>query len=72
LLDDLAAGKPVTKGSQIARKSSEPKPGQGPTLNEPSLYDGSVVGSWRQRFEESIAAAAAAAANAAANAADKK
>ena len=72
LLDDLAAGKPVTKGSQIGRKSSEPKPGQGPTLNETSLYDGSVVGSWRQRFEESIAAAAAAAANAAANAADKK
>jgi NADH-quinone oxidoreductase subunit E len=65
LLADLTAGKPVKKGSQTGRKSSEPMPGQGPTLNEPSLYDGSVVGSWRQRFDESIAAAAAAAADAA-------
>ncbi len=61
LLDDLAAGRAVKVGSQIGRVSSEPDPGQGDTLLDPALYDGSVVGSWRHRFDESAAAAAAAA-----------
>ena len=52
LLDDLAAGRPVKKGSQTGRVSSEPEPGKGTTLNDPALYDGSVVGAWRERFEE--------------------
>ena len=62
LLDDLAAGRPVKKGSQTGRVSSEPEPGQGTTLSDPTLYDGSVVGAWKQRFNESAAAQAAAAA----------
>ena len=61
LLDDLAAGRAVKKGSQTGRVSSEPEPGKGPTLNDPALYDGSVVGAWKQRFDEAAAAAAAAA-----------
>jgi NADH-quinone oxidoreductase subunit E len=66
LLDDLAAGRPVKKGSQTGRVSSEPAPGKGSTLNESSLYDGSVVGAWRARFDEDRAKAEAAAAAAAA------
>jgi NADH-quinone oxidoreductase subunit E len=77
LLDDLAAGRPVQKGSQIGRKSSEPEPGKANALNESNLYDGSVVGSWKKRFEqaraeEKEAAEKAAAEKAAAAAADKK
>jgi NADH-quinone oxidoreductase subunit E len=51
LLDDLAAGRPVRKGSQIGRNRSEPFEAVN-TLQDPSLYDGSVIGSWRKRFEE--------------------
>lgn len=51
LLDDLAAGRPVKKGSQIGRNRSEPFEAVN-TLQDPSLYDGSVVGAWRKRFEE--------------------
>jgi NADH-quinone oxidoreductase subunit E len=54
LLDDLAAGRPVKPGSQIGRQSSEPHLAVN-TLTEPSLYDGSVVGAWRKRFEEEAA-----------------
>ncbi len=56
LLDDLAAGRPAKKGSQIQRISSEPEPGKGPTLLDPALYDGSLVGAFNQRVAESIAA----------------
>ncbi len=73
LLDDLAAGRPVAKGSQIGRVSSEPEPRKGSTLNEGALFDGSLVGSWKARFEEDRAkaqAAAEAAAKAAAEAAE--
>jgi NADH-quinone oxidoreductase subunit E len=66
LLDDLAAGRPVQKGSQTGRVSSEPEPGKGTTLTDASLFDGSVVGAWRARFEEDRAKAEAAAAAAAA------
>ncbi|MCB5175979.1 NADH-quinone oxidoreductase subunit NuoE [Microvirga lenta] len=51
LLDDLAAGRPVKTGSQIGRRTSEPYEAVN-TLQDPSLYDGSVVGAWRKRFEE--------------------
>ncbi len=60
LLDDLAAGRPVKKGSQTGRVSSEPEPGAAPTLTDASLYDGSVVGAWKQRFDDARAASAAA------------
>jgi NADH-quinone oxidoreductase subunit E len=66
LLDDLAAGRQVKIGSQTGRVSSEADAGKGPTLTDPALYDGSVVGSWRQRFDEAAQQAAAAAAAAAA------
>ncbi|QFU16390.1 NADH-quinone oxidoreductase subunit NuoE [Microvirga thermotolerans] len=58
LLDDLAAGRPVKKGSQIGRRSSEPHEAV-KTLTDPSLYDGSQIGAWRKRFEEEAASAAA-------------
>jgi NADH-quinone oxidoreductase subunit E len=51
LLDDLASGRPVKLGSQIGRRSSEPE-GAVHTLQDPALFDGSVVGAWRNRFEE--------------------
>jgi NADH-quinone oxidoreductase subunit E len=51
LLDDLAAGRPVAPGPQNGRRSSEPQDAVA-TLQDPSLFDGSVVGSWRKRFEE--------------------
>jgi NADH-quinone oxidoreductase subunit E len=51
LLDDLAAGRPVKVGPQQGRTSSEPA-GDVKTLQDPSLFDGSVVGAWRQRFAE--------------------
>ena len=64
LLDDLAAGRPVKKGPQSARHASEPE-GAVKTLLDPSLYDGSVVGAWKKRFEEEEAKAREAAARAA-------
>lgn len=51
LLDDLAAGRPVKAGSQIGRNRSEPFQAVN-TLQDPALFDGSVVGAWRKRFEE--------------------
>jgi NADH-quinone oxidoreductase subunit E len=55
LLDDLAAGRPVRKGSQIGRNASEPHEAVN-TLTDPALYDGSLVGAWRKRFEETAQA----------------
>ena len=51
LMDDLAAGRPVKVGSQTGRVSSEPQ-GGADTLTDPTLFDGSRVGAWRKRFEE--------------------
>jgi NADH-quinone oxidoreductase subunit E len=51
ILDDLAAGREVKPGPQQGRVSSEPA-GTRTTLTDESLFDGSVVGSWRRRFEE--------------------
>jgi NADH-quinone oxidoreductase subunit E len=56
LLDDLAAGNPVKKGSQTGKTSSEPEPGKAYTLSDASLYDGSQVGAWQKRFEDDIVA----------------
>jgi NADH-quinone oxidoreductase subunit E len=51
LLDDLAAGRPVKPGPQNGRVSSEPRDDV-KTLTDPALFDGSLVGAWRKRFEE--------------------
>jgi NADH-quinone oxidoreductase subunit E len=51
LLDDLAAGRPVKTGSQIGRNRSEPHEAVN-TLQDPALFDGSLVGAWRKRFED--------------------
>jgi NADH-quinone oxidoreductase subunit E len=56
LLDDLAAGRPVKVGSQIGRNRSEPFEAVN-TLQDPALYDGSVIGAWRKRFDEQAKAA---------------
>jgi len=64
LLDDMAAGRPVKVGPQNSRKGSEPL-GGAKTLIDASLYDGSVVGSWKARFEADEAKKAIAAAEAA-------
>ncbi|HVV93414.1 MAG TPA: NADH-quinone oxidoreductase subunit NuoE [Hyphomicrobiales bacterium] len=50
LLVDLRAGKPVTPGSQTGRHASAPA-GELTSLTDPTLYDGSVIGTWRQRFQ---------------------
>jgi NADH-quinone oxidoreductase subunit E len=64
LLDDLAAGRPVKKGSQSGRVSSEPATGA-TTLSDPALFDGSLVGAWKTRFEAEQKKAAEAKAEAA-------
>jgi NADH-quinone oxidoreductase subunit E len=51
MLADLAAGRPVRPGPQQGRVSSEPA-GDVKTLQDPALFDGSLVGAWRKRFEE--------------------
>jgi len=58
LLDDLAAGNPAKPGPQNGRFSSEPL-GGAQTLTDPSLYDGSMIGSWKHRFAEEAAKKAA-------------
>jgi NADH-quinone oxidoreductase subunit E len=57
LLDDLKSGKPVKIGPQNGRKTSEPE-GGATTLTDPKLFDGSQIGAWRKRFDETAAAAA--------------
>jgi NADH-quinone oxidoreductase subunit E len=51
LLDNLKAGKPVKVGPQSARRSSEPE-GEVKTLTDPALYDGSLLGAWKKRFDD--------------------
>lgn len=67
VLDGYASGNKPKPGSQTGRRASSPA-GGATSLKDPSLYDGSLVGSWRKRFEEAEAAAAA---KAAAEAAEK-
>jgi NADH-quinone oxidoreductase subunit E len=50
LLDQLAAGGDVKVGSQVGRNGSEPL-GGAKTLIDSTLFDGSVIGAWRARFE---------------------
>jgi NADH-quinone oxidoreductase subunit E len=58
LLDDLAKGRTPEPGSQIGRKAS--CPAGGPTsLTDAALYDGSVIGAWKKRFDETAASASA-------------
>jgi NADH-quinone oxidoreductase subunit E len=56
LMDDLKAGRPVKPGPQSGRLSSEPEGGP-TTLSDPALFDGSLVGGWKKRFEEPAVAA---------------
>ncbi len=51
LLDDLAAGRAVAKGSQTGRSASAPTGGD-TTLSDAQLYDGSQLGTWQSRFAE--------------------
>lgn len=59
VLDAYAAGRKPQAGSQSGRKASEPA-GGATSLKDASLYDGSVVGAWRQAFEQREIARAAA------------
>lgn len=51
LLEDLRAGRPVKTGSQTGRSCSAPFGGD-TSLTDETLYDGSVVGSWKSRFSD--------------------
>ena len=51
IMDDLAAGRAVKPGPQNGRVSSEPQDDV-KTLTDAALFDGSLVGAWRKRFEE--------------------
>ena len=53
LLDDLAAGREVKPGPQNGRRASEPKDSV-KTLTEEALFDGSLNGAWRKRFDEQV------------------
>ncbi len=64
VLDGFAKGQPPKPGSQTGRTASAPAGGT-TSLKEPALYDGSVVGGWRARFDERIVKAAETAAAAA-------
>jgi NADH-quinone oxidoreductase subunit E len=51
ILDGFIAGKSPKPGSQIGRVASSPV--TGPTsLTDATLYDGSTIGAWKKRFEE--------------------
>ena len=51
ILESYAAGKKPKAGSQIGRTASCPA-GGATTLKDPSLYDGSSIGAWKKRFED--------------------
>jgi NADH-quinone oxidoreductase subunit E len=70
VLDGFTAGKPPAPGSQAGRKASSPA-GGATTLADATLYDGSKVGGWQEKFAEREKAAAEAAAKAAAAAPPK-
>ena len=56
IIDGFVAGRPLKSGSQIGRTASCPV--TGPTsLSDPTLYDGSTIGAWKKRFEETSGAA---------------
>ncbi len=70
VLDGFAAGRPPKPGPLIDRQLCAPAGGE-TTLTDPKLFDGSVVGSWRARFEAAEKAKVEAAAQAAAAAQPK-
>ena len=51
VLDGFVSGKPPKPGSQIGRTASCPEGGP-TTLTDETLYDGSTIGAWKKRFEE--------------------
>jgi NADH-quinone oxidoreductase subunit E len=51
VIDGFLAGEPPLPGSQIGRVASCPEGGP-TTLTDASLYDGSSIGAWKQRFTE--------------------
>lgn len=55
IIDAFAAGRQPKPGSQAGRVAS--CPAGGPTsLTDPALYDGSTIGAWKKRFEETTGA----------------
>lgn len=58
VIDGFILGKPLKAGSQIGRTASCPAGGP-TTLKDPSLYDGSTIGAWKKRFEETAPAVSA-------------
>lgn len=58
VIDGFAAGAPPVAGSQTGRVSSCPEGGQ-TSLTDPKLYDGSTIGAWKKRFDETAPAPAA-------------
>lgn len=57
VIDGYLDGRPPAPGSQIGRVASCPE--GGPTsLTDPKLYDGSTIGAWKKRFEETAPAPA--------------
>ena len=71
VLDGFAKGQPPKPGSQTGRTASAPAGGS-TSLKDASLYDGSQVGGWVERFKDRIAKAEADAAAKAAADAEKK
>ncbi len=65
VLDGFASGKPPASGSQTGRTASAPATNR-TTLNDKTLQDGSVVGSWQAAFKSRQDTAKAAAKAAAA------
>lgn len=58
VIDGFAAGRPPVAGSMIGRVASCPEGGQ-TSLTDTKLYDGSTIGAWKKRFEETAPAPAA-------------
>lgn len=55
VIDGFVLGAPPVPGSQAGRIASCPQ-GGATTLTDTSLFDGSSVGAWRKRFDETAAA----------------
>lgn len=56
IIDEFIAGRQPKPGSQTGRTASCPS--TGPTsLTDKTLYDGSTIGAWKKRFEETTAEA---------------
>jgi NADH-quinone oxidoreductase subunit E len=57
IIDQFLDGQRPKPGSQTGRTASCPSGGP-TTLSDPTLYDGSTVGAWKKRFDETAAAPA--------------